>query len=179
MPTVKVHFIESVSVTFLKTKPPILRVAAKAQNLNNNYKNIRLEPLINKKPPTDGIYELSMIGDTPEFTDTIHTEVNATYDWKKYPVDIKGIKVYSTTNSEIAMIQNDDLQAAETGEKDEWTGISNNYSFEEALKDALSKVPKDLPRDYFKYTIKEMAYEQGGFLLVNNLLVTIKLLDIQ
>lgn len=56
----------------------------------------------------------------------------------------------------------------------QWTGKSPNFSIEEAFKDAISQAPTDLPTDYFKYVITEIAYERGGFALVENVLVTIK-----
>jgi tyrosinase len=57
---------------------------------------------------------------------------------------------------------------------EEWIGYSPNFSFEEALKDALRKAPKNLPTDYYKYTVEETGYEEGGFAKVHNLFVKIK-----
>jgi len=58
--------------------------------------------------------------------------------------------------------------------KEEWTGNSTNFSIEEAFKDAISKAPTNLPTDYFRYTITEIGYEEGGFTEIKNLFVKIK-----
>jgi len=56
----------------------------------------------------------------------------------------------------------------------QWTGNSTKFSFEEAFQDAISKAPTDIPTDDFKYLVKEIGYEKGGFMEVNNLFVTIE-----
>jgi hypothetical protein len=54
-------------------------------------------------------------------------------------------------------------------------GESENFSFEEALKDAISKDPKDTPgTDLFKYTVLETNCQFGGFVQSFKLSVKIR-----
>jgi hypothetical protein len=64
---------------------------------------------------------------------------------------------------------------AKSTPKNEFTGVSPNFSFEEAFKDAIAKTPKNLPTDLFKYIVLETGYEKGGFVNVDNLYVKIKM----
>ncbi|HEY0067996.1 MAG TPA: hypothetical protein VGB46_11555 [Flavisolibacter sp.] len=57
---------------------------------------------------------------------------------------------------------------------EELTGYSDNLSFEDALKDALSKRRTNLPTDYYQYVVTETGYETGGFANVNRLFVRIR-----
>lgn len=103
METKKVHTIESVSLSLIKTNPPSVLITVKAENLNSNYTNIRLEPFIYIHPPLNGVWEFTMVGDVPPITDNLITRVGATLEWHA-PKDAKGVKVYGETNSKTALL---------------------------------------------------------------------------
>ena len=103
METIKVHTIESVSLSLIKTNPPSVLISVKAENMNSNYSKIRLEPFVYVHPPLNGIWEFDMVGDVPPITDQLVTRVGATLDWKA-PKDAKGVKVYGLTNSKTALL---------------------------------------------------------------------------
>jgi hypothetical protein len=71
-------------------------------------------------------------------------------------------------------ISNNQEEASEDAVKKEWIGASKNFSFEEAFKDALAQAPQDGETDYYKFQVTDISFEKGGFLQVENLLVTIK-----
>ena len=71
----------------------------------------------------------------------------------------------------------EDLLETVPGPGGELTGYSAKFSFEEAFKDALSHADTNLPRDYFRYTVTEIGYEEGGVAEVHNLIVKIKMID--
>jgi hypothetical protein len=104
MSTIEVNKIDSVVLQVIKTLPQILLITANGENENNNYTNIRLVAIIYKNPPPDGIWEFRMVGDVPVFTDHIHTNVQAGYEWKDFPSSVLGIRVKGFLNSRTEMI---------------------------------------------------------------------------
>jgi hypothetical protein len=61
---------------------------------------------INAAPPKDGVYELDAVADTPAAPGAqVMTPVEVKGAWPDYPKDhLKGIKVFSKTNSVVAML---------------------------------------------------------------------------
>ncbi len=99
MGTIKVQQILSVKLNLLKTNPPSLKILAKGENQNNNYQNVRLSPIVEIAPPADGVWQFDMIGEVPEFVDSIVTEVSAPYRWKDIPETLKGVRVNGIINN--------------------------------------------------------------------------------
>lgn len=173
METVKVFKVNQVDLKIRRTHLPELHIAAVGENLNNNYQHIRLERVIEIVPPADGIYTFSFIGDIPPMVDTINTPASAETEWKSFPADLKGVKILAASNDLTQLLPSGNHRLSEQADPSQWTGISVNFSIEEAFKDAISKAPNDIPTDYFKYKITEIGYEEGGFAQVHNLYVKI------
>jgi hypothetical protein len=108
METVRILEISSLEVSLLKTNPPSLHIVAKGKNGNSNTTNIRLEPRVYIVPPPDGIWEFDFVGDRPQVVDGVITPVSAEYNWKHFPESVKGIKVYASINSKVALLSKKD-----------------------------------------------------------------------
>ena len=173
METVKVFRAGQLKLEVLKTNPPTLHIAARGENLNNTYQNIRLERIVEVAPPADGIYGFSFVGDIPPRVDTINTRVGAEAKWKSFPTDLKGVKIIAASNELTELISSGEHAEIKVKDASGWTGISTNFNIEEAFKDAISKASNDIPVDHYKYKIIEIGYEEGGFAQVHNLYVEI------
>ncbi|EHQ26250.1 hypothetical protein [Mucilaginibacter paludis] len=96
----KVAKIESVIATLSKTNPPTLLIEAKGYTNTGGFTNITLSPFVYKKAPANGIWEFDMVADAPVGeANQLVTPVTAHYEWKEYSIAVRGIKVYSASNS--------------------------------------------------------------------------------
>jgi hypothetical protein len=117
MKTVKVPGIDSVTATLSKTNPPSLLIDANGHTNTGGYTNIRLEPIVYKKAPANGIWEFNMVADAPTgIVNNMVTQVAAEYNWKEYPPTVKGIKVYSASNNIITMLDNAKIKTPTGGQ---------------------------------------------------------------
>jgi hypothetical protein len=71
MPTEKVNQILTVTFAGKPGHPGILIIQAAGENGNSNMSDVRLVLVEYNKPPADGIWEYSMIGEEPEIVDHI------------------------------------------------------------------------------------------------------------
>lgn len=85
--------------------PPNLRISAKGKVATSGWSKPQLIQYVYVTPPSDGIWEFDFVAEAPP-EDAIVTQAvedlkeDAVYNWKNFPEDdVKGIRVYSSTNS--------------------------------------------------------------------------------
>ena len=83
-----------------------LGMQASGATASPGYKNLGFLPRINAAPPKDGIYEVDVVGDKPAAAGPqAVTPVEVTGAWPNYSKEhLKGVKVFSKTNSVVAML---------------------------------------------------------------------------
>jgi hypothetical protein len=96
----KIYSVTGVRITGLEKFPPVLFIDASGETGTTGWTNGILSPYIYVKPPADGIYEFDFIADEPHgIVPEVITPIKAkTFQWKNYPLTIKGIKVYASSN---------------------------------------------------------------------------------
>ncbi|MDQ4088066.1 MAG: hypothetical protein M3177_08695 [Pseudomonadota bacterium] len=101
----RVYSIESLNISVVKTNPPGLQVHVEGQVTSSGWTSFALNHFVYITPPADGIYEADMVGEPPSdvslpvLTPFEHAETRM-----PFPDDLKGLKVYSATNSVTATI---------------------------------------------------------------------------
>lgn len=101
----RVYCIDSVDISIVKTNPLGLQVDVDGKVTSTGWSGLALQFFVYITPPADGIYEADMVGEPPDrislpvLTSFSHRQVRA-----PFPDDLKGLKVYSATNSVTAML---------------------------------------------------------------------------
>jgi len=82
-----------------EAKPPILSITARGEVTTGGWSDGQLSAYIYIKAPLDGIYEFDFISEAPvDITTDVITPIEAKIQWTEFPSDLKGIKVYSSSN---------------------------------------------------------------------------------
>jgi hypothetical protein len=77
-----------------------LTVTAVGQVPTGGWKDAKLTPRATKEAPKDGIYEYDLTAVRPEGIATqVISKVKASHTWENPPKDMKGIKVYGSTEA--------------------------------------------------------------------------------
>lgn len=103
--TARVYRITSVNITIVKTNPPGLDIHVEGEVPTTGWSGFALQYFVYVTPPADGIYEADMVGEPPSgianpvITPFTHDETRT-----PFPDDLKGLKVYSATNSVTAQL---------------------------------------------------------------------------
>ena len=101
--TKKVIEVTGVTLEILKKNPPILVITSKGNVSSGGWSNGQLIPFVYIMPPSDGIYEFDFVADEPTgiSTQVISEITSQSFMWDDFPADLKGVKVYSSSNSKI------------------------------------------------------------------------------
>jgi hypothetical protein len=103
--TARVYSIDGLNVSIVKTYPPGLQVHVEGQVSSSEWAKLSLHYFIYITPPADGIYEADMVGEPPADL-SVPTLSPFSHDEMRTPLpeDLKGLKVYSATNSVTAKL---------------------------------------------------------------------------
>jgi hypothetical protein len=97
----------SIDLQILKREPPILDIIAIGNVTSSGWKHGRLVPYIYITPPADGIYEFDFVAEPPTGPAlTVILPIVAQGQWEDFPPDLKGVKIYSSSNSLVATLDN-------------------------------------------------------------------------
>lgn len=103
--TARVYSIDRVDIAIVKTNPLGLQVHVEGQVASSGWSGFALQYFVYIVPPADGIYEADMVGEPP---DDISRPVLTPFSHREtrmpFPDDLKGLKVYSATNSVTALL---------------------------------------------------------------------------
>jgi hypothetical protein len=101
----KIFRVDTVTIHILKTNPPILVIQALGTVGSTGWKNGKLIPFVYVKPPADGIYEFDFVAEQPTgLTLPVLLPITAEGQWQNFPPNLKGIKVYSSSNNSGGML---------------------------------------------------------------------------
>jgi hypothetical protein len=83
-----------------------LTLKATGKSETAGYYNLSFSPRINAAPPPDGIYDVDIVGYTPQDAAAqVATSVEATGQWANYPqAHLKGVRFNTKTNAVVAML---------------------------------------------------------------------------
>ncbi len=98
--------IKEVKVSILKPNPPILQIEALGEVNSGGWTQGTLLPYVYIVPPKDGIYEFDFVALAPTGPATRALEdIEASYDWRDFPKDLKGVRVHGAENSKETLIK--------------------------------------------------------------------------
>lgn len=169
----KIFTVENVTLNIEKKQPPILVITAEGTTRTSPWKSGRLVPS-KGRDQKDGIFDFDFVADDSDAMQQAIGNIEASGSWENFPINFRGVRIHSETNMKEVLLSNSSTHEELLSSKNQFIGISTNFSFEEAFKDAIAKDPKDVPSDYFRYVVTEIGYEEGGFAEVTNLFVKIK-----
>jgi hypothetical protein len=158
----KIYEINSIALSVIKTNPAALLIICSGKTRTSGWTNPQLFQQYYVKPPGDGIQELNFFAEPPGISSQVITDIEASYFLKPIPSWLKGIRIYSETNVKTEMIT---MPAYEIVPNNEIIGISNSFSMDEAIKDAISKIPGE-PQTadaLNEYVFGETGIVEGGF----------------
>lgn len=99
----KILDVTNVQLAIEKTNPPNLVILASGNVTTGGWSNGQLIPYVYVQPPADGIWEFDFVADPPGpnvvVTQVITPIDSEPYRWEAYPIDLKGVRVHSSTNS--------------------------------------------------------------------------------
>ena len=106
MPTpVKVYEVKSVHLVIYKMLPPTLGIHAVGVVPTTGYSNGQLIPWIYIQPPQDGIWDFDFVADKPDGPQLeVLCDINASYYWREYPKDLKGVRIHASCNEMEALL---------------------------------------------------------------------------
>ncbi len=83
-----------------------LTVTAVGQVPTGGWKDAKLTPRKTKDAPKDGIYEFDLTAVRPDGIVTqVISKVTAKYTWENPPADIKGVKVYGSSEAKTVKVE--------------------------------------------------------------------------
>lgn len=99
--TKKVLQVLEIELSIQKTNPPILVIKTNGEVNTGGWSHGRLVPFIYIMPPQDGIYEFDFVAESPDgMVPQVISPIEAEpYFWSNYPSELKGVKVYASSNS--------------------------------------------------------------------------------
>ena len=97
--------VDAASVERGKTDGP-LKLKASGKTETAGFYNLSFSPRINAAPPSDGVYDVDIVGYTPQSPAAqMVTPVEAKGEWANYPKDhLKGVRFNTRTNAVVAML---------------------------------------------------------------------------
>lgn len=102
----KIARIDSVSVTYIKKNPPQLKIEAKGQAASMGWTNPTLSPRVYIQPPPNGIYVYDFVATPPTgIVPQVLTPISAELVLTEIPKGMKGVRVYSKSNSKEAKLE--------------------------------------------------------------------------
>ncbi|SDD85973.1 hypothetical protein [Pedobacter soli] len=98
--TEKVLSVISSTLEILKDDPSTLVINAYGTVKTGGWSNGKLSPYVYIVPPADGIYEFDFVANKPVgiVTEVITPIHSKPYFLAKFPSDLKGVKIYASTN---------------------------------------------------------------------------------
>lgn len=113
----KIYQVDSIELQILKMQPPILYIIAQGTVTSTGWKNGQLVPYIYITPPADGIYEFDFVSEPPTgISLPVLMPTMAEGQWQDFPQELKGVKIYASTNSLIEKLSDSkEIQALEGG----------------------------------------------------------------
>lgn len=111
--TSKILKVTDVNLSIEKINPPNLVINASGLVSSGGWTNGRLIPFVYIVPPADGIYEFDFVAETPTgmVIQMITPIVSEPFVWEDYPQDLKGVRIYASTNSVEKRLSNDEKSA--------------------------------------------------------------------
>jgi hypothetical protein len=98
MPTVRILSVESVSIQIGPSDPPNAVITAQGLATTAGWTNVRLNPL-EKKLSADGIFDLELVGDTPDgIVPQILTPVQGSFMMKEDVARLVGVRIEARSN---------------------------------------------------------------------------------
>ena len=102
----KITQVDSVSVTYIKTNPPQLKIEANGMAATPNWTKPTLVPRVYIQPPPDGIYDYDFEAIPPDgMTIQVLTPISAELVLTEIPKGMKGVRVHAKTNSKEAKLE--------------------------------------------------------------------------
>lgn len=104
--TKKVFEVTTVTLVILKKNPPVLEINAYGKVSSGGWKKGKLIPYVYIAPPADGLYEFDFVAGEPNGASiqVISEITSEPFLWDDFPKDLKGVKVYSSSNFEITKL---------------------------------------------------------------------------
>ncbi|NMG07743.1 DUF5818 domain-containing protein [Brasilonema sp. UFV-L1] len=103
----KVLEVQDVQLSIAESFPPKLNITAKGTVTTPGWKNAELIPYIYIQPPVDGIYDFDFIAEPPEnIVAQVITSIEANYLLQSIPDNLRGVRIYASTNSKVALLDN-------------------------------------------------------------------------
>ncbi|WP_298140566.1 hypothetical protein [Flavobacterium sp.] len=97
--TKKVFELTEVTLRILEKKPPILAINCIGNVTTSGWSNGQLIPFVYVAPPADGVYEFDFVAEEPTGISTeVISKIKSELMWDNFPLDLKGVKVYSSCN---------------------------------------------------------------------------------
>jgi hypothetical protein len=98
MPTVRILSVESVSIQIGPSDPPNAVITAQGLATTAGWTNVRLNPL-EKKLSADGIFDLELVGDTPDgIVPQVLTPVQGSFMMKEDVARLVGVRIEARSN---------------------------------------------------------------------------------
>ncbi|GAB6263214.1 hypothetical protein PSSHI_34580 [Photobacterium sp. R1] len=95
----KLFQVNDIEMLYLKTNPPQLEIKVAGFASTLGWDNVRLNPFVYVVAPLDGIYEFDFVATPPEgFAAEAIMPVEANFIMQSVPSDLKGIRVYASSN---------------------------------------------------------------------------------
>lgn len=97
----KVYQVDELTLTIIKTLPPILQIQAAGLSRSGGYTNPRLDQYVYTHFPADGIWDFDFMADAPTGTVIMALqEITAQpFEWRDFPKELKGIRVHAGSNA--------------------------------------------------------------------------------
>jgi hypothetical protein len=102
----KILEVKTVKFNPVANDPSMLFLKASGVVTTGGWKAPQLIPFVYLNPAKDGIYEFDFIAEAPAPTDEvtkITTKIECNFKMENMPKDLKGVKVYSSSNSKVVL----------------------------------------------------------------------------
>ena len=97
--------VTNVKLAAYKTYPPKLIIGVQGTVGTPGWTNAKLVPFIYIQPPPDGIYDFNFVATPPtKAVAQVVTDIEAKHVLKTIPKDLKGVRIHSQTNSQVAYL---------------------------------------------------------------------------
>ncbi len=101
----EVYSIKEINLSILESFPPQLHISALGTVTTSGWTNGALIPRLYITPPANGIYEFDFEATPPKnISLQVLMPISASYIMPDIPLNLKGVKVYTKTNSMTAEI---------------------------------------------------------------------------
>jgi hypothetical protein len=101
-----VQAVNQINLAILESFPPQLRITALGTVASAGWTNPQLLPRTYIQAPPDDIYDFDFVADPPAgIVAQVVTPIAATYVWPSLPSGLKGVRIHSATNEQVALIE--------------------------------------------------------------------------